>query len=237
MKIIKIILVTSLFFFSAVAVAQNSHEASGLKKVVVQEVLQIEAYTYLKVLEDSAIKWLAISKMEVKTGEIYYYKGGLEMPNFKSVELDRTFDMVVFLESITRADAIDAGKGLVDQTKIQDPLKYGKKPTLDKLELTIEGVEGGIHIADLLENKQIFSAKKIKIKGEVTKFSSGIMGKNWVHFQDGTSFEGAYDLMITSQENVMVGDVVVFEGVIMLDKDFGAGYFYKVIMEDAVILP
>ena len=89
----------------------------------------------------------------------------------------------------------------------------------------------------MFENKQNYAGKKIKIKGEVTKFSSGIMGKNWVHFQDGTAFEGAYDLMVTSQENVLVGDVVVFEGIITLDKDFGAGYFYKVIMEDAVIVP
>ena len=61
------------------------------------------------------------------------------------------------------------------------------------------------------------------------------MGKNWVHFQDGTSYEGAYDLMITTQENAQVGDVVIFEGVISLDKDFGAGYFYNVILEEAVL--
>ena len=62
------------------------------------------------------------------------------------------------------------------------------------------------------------------------------MGKNWVHFQDGTSFEGQYDLMITTQENLSVGDVIVFEGLITLDKDFGAGYFYKVILEEAVLV-
>ena len=62
------------------------------------------------------------------------------------------------------------------------------------------------------------------------------MGKNWVHLQDGTNFEGAYDLMITCQDNVAIGNVVIFEGVITLDKDFGAGYFYKVILEDAVLV-
>ena len=73
------------------------------------------------------------------------------------------------------------------------------------------------------------------IKGEVTKFASGIMGKNWSHFQDGTSHEGLYDLMITTQEQVLVGDVVIFEGTVAIDKDFGAGYFYPVIVEAAVI--
>ena len=111
-----------------------------------------------------------------------------------------------------------------------------QQPTLNQLELNIEAVEGGIRIATLFENPQQYAGKSIKVVGEVTKFTANIMGKNWIHFQDGTSYEGAYDLMLTSQEIVSVGDVVVFEGVIALDKDFGAGYFYKVIMEDAVLI-
>ena len=159
------------------------------------------------------------------------------MPDFKSTELDRTFDAVIFLGSITSANAIDPAKGMKDpNVEPEKPAKPTKQPTLDKLELSIEGIEGGIRIAELFENKQNYAGKKIRIKGEVTKFSSQIMAKNWVHFQDGTDFEGAYDLMITTQENVMVGDVVVFEGIFNLDKDFGAGYFYKVIMEEAVIV-
>ena len=115
-------------------------------------------------------------------------------------------------------------------------MKPTKQPTLDPLELDIEAVEGGIRIGTLFENATQYAGKQVKIVGEVTKFSASIMGKNWVHFQDGTSYEGAYDLMITTQEYLAVGDVVVFEGVIALDKDFGAGYFYKVILEDAVLV-
>jgi hypothetical protein len=33
-----------------------------------------------------------------------------------------------------------------------------------------------------------------------------------------------------------VGDIVTFSGTIALDKDFGAGYKYEVIMENATIL-
>ena len=174
--------------------------------------------------------------MEAKLGEVYYYKGGMAMPDFKSTELDRTFDEVIFLGSITNAEAIDPEKGLVDPNAPKEVVKKGKQPTLAKLELTIEGVEGGIRIAELFENKQNYAGKKIKVIGEVTKFTQAIMGKNWVHFQDGTAFEGAYDLMITTQENLLVGDQVIFEGVVTLDKDFGAGYFYKVIVEDAVLV-
>ncbi|WP_372770269.1 hypothetical protein [Lutibacter sp.] len=237
MKFIKTILTTSIFLFSIIGIAQNPHAESGLKKVIVQEVLQVASYTYLNVLEDGATKWLAVPTIEAKLGEVYYYKGGMAMPDFQSTELDKTFDEVIFLGSITNGNAIDPEKGMVDPNEVKEPVKVGKAPTLDKLALTIESIEGGIRIAELFENKQNYAGKTIKIKGEVTKFSSGILGKNWVHFQDGTSFEGAYDLMITCQENVLVGDQVVFEGTLTLDKDFGAGSFYKVIMEDAVIAP
>ncbi|MDF1518204.1 MAG: hypothetical protein P1P79_09685 [Lutibacter sp.] len=233
----KKLLIIGLFLIGFMGMAQNPHTKTGLKKVIVQEVLQVESYTYLNVLEDGVKKWLAVPSMEANLGEVYYYKGGMEMPDFKSNELDRTFDVVIFLGSITNADAIDPEKGMVDPNAvINEPAANAKQPTLDKLELTIEAVDGGIRIADLFENKQNFEGKKIKVNGEITKFSSGIMGKNWVHFQDGTSFEGSYDLMITCQENALVGDVVVFEGVIALDKDFGGGYFYKVIMEDATVV-
>ena len=236
MKILKKALVIGLFLIGFIGMAQNPHAESGLKKVIVQEVLQVASYTYLNVLEDGTKKWLAAPKMEAKLGEVYYYKGGMAMPNFKSTELDRTFDEVIFLSFITNSNAIDPEKGLVDPNKPKEPVKTGKQPTLNKLELTIESVEGSIRIAELFENSKNYAGKKIKIKGEITKFTSAIMGKNWIHFQDGTEFEGAYDLMITSQENALVGDVVVFEGTLTLDKDFGAGYFYKVIMEDAVLL-
>lgn len=236
MKIIKISLLLSCFLVSLISFAQNPHAEKGLKKVTVKEVLQVEAYSYLYVLENDALKWLAVPKMEASVGEDYYYQGGMMMKNFKSTELDKVFEEIYFLGGITNADVIDVKKGAVDPNEIKEITTSAKKPTLNKLDLTIEKVEGGTRIGELFENKQNYEGKKIKIKGEVTKYSSGIMGKNWVHFQDGTAYQGAYDLMITTQEILAVGDVVVFEGIISLNKDFGAGYLYKIIMEEASVL-
>jgi hypothetical protein len=59
------------------------------------------------------------------------------------------------------------------------------------------------------------------------------MNKNWVHLQDGTRDGDNWDLAITTQDIVKTGDIVVFEGVVALNKDFGAGYVYDVILEDA----
>ena len=75
------------------------------------------------------------------------------------------------------------------------------------------------------------------MSGQVVKLNEGIMEKNWVHIQDGTSDSNNYDLPITTKEKVAMGDTVTFTGNISLKKDFGAGYVFDVIMEDAILQP
>jgi hypothetical protein len=102
-----------------------------------------------------------------------------------------------------------------------------------RVNVKITPCEDCIKITDLLENKKSYNGKVIKVTGQVVKYNPGIMGKNWVHIQDGTDYEGIYDLTVTTQQPAKVGDIMTFEGTISLDKDFGYGYFYPVIMEDA----
>ena len=107
------------------------------------------------------------------------------------------------------------------------------KPTLEKQEISVEPAVGGITIGQLFSDKDSYADKTVAIKGQVTKVNRAILEKNWVHIQDGTSASDKFDLTITTLENVNVGDVVTFEGKITLNKDFGAGYKYDVIMEEA----
>jgi CRISPR/Cas system CMR subunit Cmr6 (Cas7 group RAMP superfamily) len=83
-----------------------------------------------------------------------------------------------------------------------------------------------------LSGKKSYSGKVVKIKGKVTKFNPAIMEKNWVHIQDGTDFRNEFDITVTTNVFVTVGDTITFEGKIALDQDFGYGYVYKVLMED-----
>jgi hypothetical protein len=117
----------------------------------------------------------------------------------------------------------------------KQPLSYQHKNsmvTTEKMNLAIEPCEGCITISNLLANKKSYDGKIIKVKGKVTKYNPEIMGKNWVHIQDGSEFEGAFDLAVTTNKKAKVGDVITFEGKIVLDKDFGYGYFYAVLMEE-----
>jgi hypothetical protein len=228
-----ILLLMSVFFSLAACQSNQSSKpmtetVPGSHQVVVKEIMQVSGYTYLLVTENGNEVWLATAPIETKVGETLYYQGGFEMTNFKSKELDRVFESILFLEGVSvepiTADENPAVSPGATQTK------EGKK------EISITPLDGAITISELFSNRASYEGKNVKVKAEVTKFSPEIMETNWIHLQDGTQSEGDYDLTVTSKETVAVGDVVVFEGKITLDKDLGFGYFFKVLMEDAKVI-
>ncbi|PKP31774.1 MAG: hypothetical protein CVU00_12340 [Bacteroidetes bacterium HGW-Bacteroidetes-17] len=195
-------------------------------KVEVNEVIQSTKYTYLKVSEDQIQKWLAVAKQEVKVGETYYFDKALQMNNFYSKELDKTFDVIYFINEIN--SKIEPG------TIIARPEAHSGKIQSSQKEIKIVKTEGELTIADLFKNRLKYAGTKVRIKGLVGKVNKAVMGKNWIHLQDGTNFSGNFDLTITSQDMANTDEIATFEGLISLNKNFGSGYFYELIMEDAI---
>lgn len=203
----------------------NSKPADNLNahEVMVNEVINVKDYTYLNVSENGKEYWIAIAKADVSEGEVLIYKRSMEMKNFHSEELDRTFESILFVDQIDKK----LGSGI---------LNTPQKPVIEKLEIKVDPAKNGITIAQLYNYLDSYSGKVVRIKGIVTKINNGIMKRNWIHIQDGTSSGENFDLTITTNENVSSGQEVIFEGIISLNKDFGYGYSYKVLMEDAKIL-
>ena len=94
-------------------------------------------------------------------------------------------------------------------------------------------VEGSIKLAELITDPQKYQGKVVKITGKCVNVNPMIMERNWVHIQDGSGDN--FELTVTTNENVLLGTVVSLEGTIALNKDFGAGYRYDIIMENAVL--
>ena len=92
-------------------------------------------------------------------------------------------------------------------------------------------------IGECFDKAKDLDNKKVKVQGKVMKVSKMIMGKNWVHLQDGTgnAMKNTHDLVVTTMAEPAVDSVVVIEGTLHANKDFGAGYKYEVIIEDAEI--
>jgi len=204
---------------------QQGGAAADLRTVVVQEVIQATSYTYLKVKEVDRDFWIAIAKRQIDAGATISFAGGLEMKNFHSKDLQRTFETIYFVDSIVSGAAPAAQQSM--------SMPHPVKPELETKEISIEPAEGGITIGELFTNRDSYADKTVLIKGQVMKVNRAIMDRNWVHLQDGTGDSCGFDLTVTTTEQVNVGDVVTFEGKIKLNEDFGSGYSYEVLMEQA----
>ncbi len=237
-KKLKTIVFASVLVIFAWACQNNTKNTesnlyTNAHKVTVKEVIQASSYTYLNVEENNENFWIAVNKGDYEVDAILYYDEGLQMNDFESKDLQRTFETIYFVQGISDQPTLPGAASQPSMGHSQPSMSQPQKPTLEKLEIKIDPATGGISIGELYANRDNYKDKVVKIKGQVTKFNPSIMGKNWIHIQDGSADAGNFDLTITTAQVVNVGDVVTFEGKIYLDKDFGAGYAYEVIMEEA----
>ena len=213
--------------FSGISFGQTTEPAiPKIHQAILREILQTTKYTYLHVMEDTNLHWLAVPTVVFSVGDTLYYQGGLLMPDFKSKELDRTIGNVLFLELVSKNPE---GTKKTQKTAPE----HSGKPKQSKLDISLDPAPGGITIAELFRNRDQYSGKVLRIRAQVVRFKSGILGKNWIHLQDGTSDGDKFDLTATTNATVTVGDVITIEGKVTLNKDYGSGYFFEVIMEDA----
>ena len=193
------------------------------------------SYVYLQ-KKDGKKVWVAVMDTPVKVGSQMSFKPGMEMINFESKSMKRTFDKIIFSEGPLTKPASDA--------KVSDPMKDqgvspGSKgasaPKEGKISVTKATGRNATTVEGAYLNSAKLDKKKIVVKGKVVKVSIGIMQKNWIHIQDGTGSQakGTHNLVCTSQEMADVGDIVTVTGTLAKDRDFGGGYRYGAIIENA----
>lgn len=224
-----LLFIASLAIFTVACQSKKSDKKEamlpmGVSKIVVKETFNAGGYSYING-ENNV--WLAVGQRPIEVGKSYYYKDALEMRNFHSKELNRDFPLIYFLNTISETP--------IEKKQMTQAPKMKINP-VRKLEVSIKSEAGVTSVADLYSKKEEFSGKTITVQGKVAKFNKNIMGKNWIHLQDGSEFEGDYDLTITSSEITTVGEIIKISGTIVLDKDFGAGYSYSVLLENAKIV-
>lgn len=206
---------------------QNGDLPAGVQEGTVNEVLQTNNYTYLNVSANSNEFWLAGPKTEASKGDIFYFTESMKMKDFQSKELNRNFDQIIFVNGLSKN---------LDDFKQITPVKSNHQANVktNKHDISIQKVDGNVTIADIYADKSNYENKTITVKGVVTKYNAAIMGKNWIHLQDGTENDGNFDLAVTTLIQTKVGDTLTLEGKISLNKDFGYGYKYDVLLEDAL---
>ena len=232
------ILVAASAIFSVSAWAADAPavvpSASGVVTGVILEVKDVEAYTYLRIKTQGGETWAAVSRTPLKKGAKVSIGDATVMQNFESKALKKTFATIVFGNLM---DGKSAGTG----TMAASPHSGAPAVVSDPTPIRVDKASGAnaYTVAEVIGKSAELKDKSVRVRAKVVKFSAQIMGKNWLHLQDGTGSAASYtnDILVTTNAVAKVGDVATITGVVRVDKDFGAGYVYKVMLEDATIQP
>lgn len=237
-----IILLTcfSLGLFNTVYAAQDNTKESQQNDPQqisgkVTEVIEIAGYTYAEVDTGKEKIWAAGPVTPLKTGDMISFSTKMPMQNFHSKALGRDFPVIYFINRyITGKDVSATPSVAKSATTPITASAHGEIKAEAEIKPVkgINKVEGGNTIAEIYSDKKNLNGKKIRVRGQVTKFSANIMGNNWLHIRDSSSLD---DLTVITKDTTAVGDVVITEGKLELDKDYNYGYFYPVILEEATI--
>ena len=233
----------------------SAHQFAAFRGKVV-ETQDVTPYTYIR-LDDGAGNeiWAAVPETQLEIGEEVALKGGDVMTNFSSKTLNRTFESIIFASGIVRgsendvvrtpataggssADAVQSGGGPHGMTSQSSGGSARAIVSFTDVKVEKSTAQNGYTVGELFDKAVSLNNQKVTVKGMVVKISPNIMGKNWLHIQDGTGdpSKNTHDLVVTSQALAEKGTIISLEGVLAADKDFGFGYRYDVLIEDAEVV-
>jgi hypothetical protein len=205
---------------------------ASASNAVTGEVLEVkgnESYTYLRLKTTNGEVWAAVTKAPVAKGAKVTLENVMTMQNFESKELKKTFPTILFGSL--------AGAG----PAVADPHAGMNKAPAEPADVKVAKATGAnaFTVAEVVGKADKLKDKPVRVQGKVVKYNAGIMGKNWIHLRDGSgsATDNSNDILVTTEANAKLGDVVTVSGVVHTNKDFGAGYSYKVLIEEAALKP
>lgn len=190
----------------------------------VVETMNGGGYTYANIDSAGTKTWVAYPTLETKVGDTLSFKGCMPMGGFQSKALNRKFDNILFCNAPEIAGA---------KTASAKPAASQKKAPTGPIKVEKATGANAYTVEEIFSKRGSLNGKQVVVKGQVVKVASGIMGKNWIHIQDGTgnAKKKTNDLVVTTTEQAEEGDVITVSGTLAKDKDFGGGYKYTAIIE------
>ncbi len=221
---------------AAQAQAPVAAKTAGITGTVL-ETMNAAGYTYVQVDDGQQKVWAAAPEFNVAVGDNVIVPDGMLMNNYHSKSLDRDFDVVYFVDAILNPNATAAPATAAATPEGPAGTKVAAPATVNVDLSGITKAMGGKTVAEIYAGKAELAGKDVVVHGKVVKYNAQIMGKNWLHVQDGSgnAADGSNDITITTTVEAKVGDTVLITGPVTLDKDFGYGYKYALIIEDAKV--
>ena len=231
---------------AAPANAPAAVSTDGTVAGVVAETMNSGGYTYARLATGGAETWIAGTEFTLAVGDTVTATVDMPMAQFHSRTLNRDFPVIYFVREVARngqaasASASSAGPSaptmMGSHGAASAPAPTPATPAA-VLIAPVPTAPGGMTVADVWTRRATLSGKPVVIRGQIVKVNYDILGANWYHLQDGSGVvaNGTHNLVVTSRAQVKTGDVVTVAGVLTTGKDFGAGYAYDAIIEQADI--
>lgn len=211
----------------------------------VLETLAASDYTYMRLKTKDGETWAAVTKTTVKKGQQVTIVNTAPMHGFESKTLNRKFDSL-FFGSLGQpgekpSAPAAAAPAAAPETRAEMAARHGQMAAgpAEAADVKVPKAEGANAktVAEVWASRAALRGQDVVVKAKVVKVTSGVMGKNWLHVRDGSGSaqKKDHDLTVTTSDVVKVGDVVTIAGAVSVDKDFGAGYAYPVILENAKV--
>ena len=229
LKLVQIITLAIVVAFAHAADKPAPKTAGETVSGEILETMDSGGFTYMKLKTKGGETWTAVRATPVKVGAQVTVENGMTMKNFQSKTLNRSFPSILLGDLAGGAtSAQSAGAAGPHSTAATEPAGADVKVPKASGANARTVAEINAKSADLKD-------KPAAVRGKVVKFNGGIMGKNWVHLRDGSgaAADGSNDLLVTTADQAAVGDTITAEGLVRTDKNFGSGYAYKVMIEDA----
>ena len=204
------------------------------------ETMDSGGYTYMKLKTNGGDVWSAVNQAKVKKGQVVTVAAPVPMENFESKTLRRKFDRILF-GTLAAAPSSKAPAGGPSQQEVQAAMvaqhSAAASGPSDVGPIKVPRAEGGKTVAEIFAEKAALKDKEVAVRGKVVRYTPEVMGKNWIHLRDGSGSREKKndDITVTTTGKAAVGDVVLVHGVVKLDRDFGAGYSYPVLLENAKV--
>jgi hypothetical protein len=208
--------------------------AGGTISGTVREIIPVESYLYLRLDTVNGDIWTAVNGAKLSVGAAVTVYNVLPMEQFASPTLKRTFERIYFgsLEPVAPAPTGSAA--------MPPEASSGTPPASDaKVGVVAPATGSGANtIGTLWRRKDPLTGTTVAVRGVVVKYNPGVMGKNWIHLQDGSgdAAAGTHDLAATTLEAASVGDTITLMGTVRTNVDVGAGYKYVLLLENARIV-
>jgi hypothetical protein len=238
----------AMMFFSGVVWAAEvpAIDDSNCLPGRVLQTNDVDVYTYILLQTPDGETWAAVDKAKVETGGEIAIVHATVMKDFWSRSQNRTYEWIVFGSLAKSCEApANPDSAMAAQSEMAMAAHRAAGVTVGAAVPATAGpvqvakAEGpaGRTVAEVVADAAILADNRVAVRGRVARYTADVMGKNWIHLQDGSGSagDGTNDILVTTFAQANIGDVVLVKGVVHTNRDFGAGYAYKVLIEEATL--